>query len=142
MIAVRRSKKLNVIYIVHVQQLCLLISKAGHYVALSKVVDTPVNGRTSLFRIGDFSFPRFVGLLILSLWFYRLSGTQMFVLRGIERPTSGQMGEYSDHCAKSSSSAYYSPLLDIGLSNVSPSRSIFGYSHPAPARRQIDRGLI
>jgi hypothetical protein len=30
----------------------------------------------------------------------------------------------------SSSSAYHSPLLDIGLSNLSPSRSIFGYSHP------------
>jgi hypothetical protein len=27
----------------------------------------------------------------------------------------------------SSSSAHYSPLLDIGLSNCSPSRSIFGY---------------
>jgi hypothetical protein len=35
----------------------------------------------------------------------------------------------------SSSSAYYSPLLDIGLSNVSPSRSIFGYSHPAVLRK-------
>jgi hypothetical protein len=35
----------------------------------------------------------------------------------------------------SSLSAYYSPLLDIGLSNLSPSRSIFGYSHPAPASR-------
>jgi hypothetical protein len=33
------------------------------------------------------------------------------------------------------SSAYYSPRLDIGLSNLSPSRSIFGYSHPAPASR-------
>jgi hypothetical protein len=33
------------------------------------------------------------------------------------------------------SSAHYSPLLDIGLSNFSPSRSIFGYSHLAPARR-------
>jgi hypothetical protein len=29
----------------------------------------------------------------------------------------------------SSSSAHYSPLLDIGLSNFSPSRSIFGYLH-------------
>jgi hypothetical protein len=34
--------------------------------------DTPVNGRPSLFRINrvhpmDFSFPRFVGLLLLSL---------------------------------------------------------------------------
>jgi hypothetical protein len=35
----------------------------------------------------------------------------------------------------SSSSALYSPLLDIGLSNFSPSRSIFGYWHPAPASR-------
>jgi hypothetical protein len=35
----------------------------------------------------------------------------------------------------SSSSAYHSPLLDIGLANVSPSRSIFDYSHPAPASR-------
>jgi hypothetical protein len=33
----------------------------------------------------------------------------------------------------SSSSAHNSPLLDIGLYNFSPSRSIFGYSHPAPA---------
>jgi hypothetical protein len=33
----------------------------------------------------------------------------------------------------SSSSAHYNPLLDIGLSNCSPSRLIFGYSHPVPA---------
>jgi hypothetical protein len=33
--------------------------------------------------------------------------------------------------SSSSSSAYHSPLLDIGLSNNPPSRSIFGYSHPA-----------
>jgi hypothetical protein len=33
------------------------------------------------------------------------------------------------------SSAHYSPLLDIGISNFSPSRSIFGYVHPAPASR-------
>jgi hypothetical protein len=33
----------------------------------------------------------------------------------------------------SSSSAHYRPLLDIGLSIFSPSRSIFGYSYPAPA---------
>jgi hypothetical protein len=32
--------------------------------------------------------------------------------------------------SSSSSSAYHSPLLDVGLSNASPSRSIFGYSHP------------
>jgi hypothetical protein len=37
--------------------------------------------------------------------------------------------------SSSSSSAYYSPLLDIGLFNVSPSRSIFSYSHKAPASR-------
>jgi hypothetical protein len=31
-----------------------LFSKAGHYVTLSQeFVDTPVNGRTSLFRIGS-----------------------------------------------------------------------------------------
>ncbi|RVE46148.1 hypothetical protein evm_009222 [Chilo suppressalis] len=29
--------------------------------------------------------------------------------------------------------AYPSPLLDIGLSNCTPLRSILGYSHPAPA---------
>jgi hypothetical protein len=34
----------------------------------------------------------------------------------------------------SSSSPHYSPLLDIGLSDCSPCRSIFSYSHPAPAR--------
>jgi hypothetical protein len=37
--------------------------------------------------------------------------------------------------SSSSSLAYYSPLLDIGLSNLSPSRSNFGYSHPVPASR-------
>jgi hypothetical protein len=37
--------------------------------------------------------------------------------------------------SSSSSSAHYSPLLDVGLSNFLPSRSIFGYSHPAPASR-------
>jgi hypothetical protein len=37
--------------------------------------------------------------------------------------------------ASSSSSAYYNPLLAIGLANIPPSRSIFGYSHPAPASR-------
>jgi hypothetical protein len=37
--------------------------------------------------------------------------------------------------SSSSSSAYHSPLLDIGLSNIPPSRSIFGYLHPAPASR-------
>jgi hypothetical protein len=35
----------------------------------------------------------------------------------------------------SSSSAHHSPLLDIGLSNFSPYRSIFDYSHPTPASR-------
>jgi hypothetical protein len=46
----------------------------GHYVALfQEFVDTSVNGRPSLFRIvsyydRDFSFLRFVGILILSLW--------------------------------------------------------------------------
>jgi hypothetical protein len=35
----------------------------------------------------------------------------------------------------SSSSAYYSLLLDIGFSNLSASSSIIGYSHPAPASR-------
>jgi hypothetical protein len=35
----------------------------------------------------------------------------------------------------SSWSAHYSPPLDIDLSNFSPSRSILGYSHPAPASR-------
>jgi hypothetical protein len=43
---------------------------------------------------------------------------------------------YSEHfIGNRLSSAYHSPLLDIGLSNASPSRSIFGYSHPAPASR-------
>jgi hypothetical protein len=49
------------------------------------------------------------------------------------------VGALSEPCESreslSSSSAYYSPLLDIGLSNLSPPRSIFGYSHPAPASR-------
>ncbi|PZC81774.1 hypothetical protein B5X24_HaOG212218 [Helicoverpa armigera] len=37
--------------------------------------------------------------------------------------------------SSSSSSAYRSPLLDIGLSKCTPLRSIFGFSHPAPASR-------
>jgi hypothetical protein len=37
--------------------------------------------------------------------------------------------------SSSSSSAHHSPLLGIGLSKFSPSRSIFGHSHPAPASR-------
>jgi hypothetical protein len=48
MIAVRRSKKLNVVNVVYVQKWFSLINKAGHYVALC---DTPVNGRPSLFSI-------------------------------------------------------------------------------------------
>jgi hypothetical protein len=35
----------------------------------------------------------------------------------------------------SSPSAHYNTLLDMGLSNCSPPRSIFGYSHPASACR-------
>jgi hypothetical protein len=35
----------------------------------------------------------------------------------------------------SSLSAHYSPLLDIGLSNLAPSHSISGYSHPAVLRK-------
>ncbi|PZC83249.1 hypothetical protein B5X24_HaOG208013 [Helicoverpa armigera] len=34
-----------------------------------------------------------------------------------------------------SSSAYRTPLLDIGLSKCTPLISIFGFSHPAPASR-------
>jgi hypothetical protein len=37
----------------------------------------------------------------------------------------------------SSSLSDYSPLLDIGLSYFSPSRSILGYSHPASRPAQI-----
>jgi hypothetical protein len=52
-------------------------------------------------------------------------------------PCIGNVWPYSYKIKKKSLSlsAYHSPLLDIGLSNVSPSRSIFGYSHPAPASR-------
>jgi hypothetical protein len=52
MMTVRRSKKRNVINVVNFQKLYSLFSIAGHYVALfQKFVDTPVNGRPSLFRI-------------------------------------------------------------------------------------------
>jgi hypothetical protein len=50
--------------------------KACHYVALfQEFVDTPVKGHPSLFRIDtvrhmETSLSRFVGLLILSVWFY------------------------------------------------------------------------
>jgi hypothetical protein len=40
--------------------------------------------------------------------------------------------------SSSSSSAHYSPLLDIGLSNFSPFLSIFDYSHPTPASRPAE----
>jgi hypothetical protein len=52
MMTVRRSKKWNVINVVYVEKWCSLISKVDHYVALyQKIVDTPVNGRPSLFNI-------------------------------------------------------------------------------------------
>jgi hypothetical protein len=45
-------KKLKVINVIKVQKWCLLFSNACKYVALfQKFVDTPVNGRPSLFRI-------------------------------------------------------------------------------------------
>jgi hypothetical protein len=44
--------------------------------------------------------------------------------------------------SSSSSSAHYIPLLNIGLSNFSPSRSIFDYSHPAPATTFIITSLL
>jgi hypothetical protein len=42
---------------------------------------------------------------------------------------------YIQYTYSLSSSAQYSPLLDIGLSNFSSSCSISGYSHPPPASR-------
>jgi hypothetical protein len=47
-------------------------------------------------------------------------------------PTSHEKSAVS-----SSSSAVQSQLLDIGLSNCSSSRSIFGYTHPAPPSIQV-----
>jgi hypothetical protein len=76
MMTVRRSKQWTVI---NFQKLCSLFSKACQYVALfQEFVDTPVNGRPSLFLIESvrqivFSFPHFVSLLILSLWLRRCS---------------------------------------------------------------------
>jgi hypothetical protein len=64
--------------VINFQKWCSLFSKACHYVAfIQKLVDTPVNGRPSLFRIDSvhqmdpnktWKRPRFVGLLTLSLW--------------------------------------------------------------------------
>jgi hypothetical protein len=49
MMTVRRYKKF---YVINFQNWYSLFSKACHYVALfQEFVDTPVNGRTSLFRI-------------------------------------------------------------------------------------------
>jgi hypothetical protein len=76
---VRRFKKWNVINVIYIQKWYSLFSKKGHYVDLfPKFIDTPVNDRPSLFRIDsvyqmDLSFPRFVGLLILSLILYDLN---------------------------------------------------------------------
>jgi hypothetical protein len=44
--------------------------------------------------------------------------------------------EYERYKGRRNPASAYSPLLDIGLSNVSPSRLILGYSHPAPASRR------
>jgi hypothetical protein len=41
----------------------------------------------------------------------------------------------------SSASAHHSPLLDMGLSYFSPSRSIFGYSYPTPANHPAQSTL-
>jgi hypothetical protein len=49
---------------------------------------------------------------------------------------------YDIHGNPSSSSAYHSPLLDIGLSNIPPSRSIFGYSYPWNPSHGRKRGAI
>jgi hypothetical protein len=52
MMTVRRSKKWDVINVINIQKWCSLFSKECHYVALfQEFVDTPVNGRPSLFRI-------------------------------------------------------------------------------------------
>jgi hypothetical protein len=52
MMTVGRSKKLHVINVINFQKWYLLFSKVSHYVALfQEFVDTPVNGRPSLFRI-------------------------------------------------------------------------------------------
>jgi hypothetical protein len=52
MMTVRRSKKLNAINVINLQKWYSLFSKACHYVALfQEFVDTPVNGRPSLFGI-------------------------------------------------------------------------------------------
>jgi hypothetical protein len=91
---------------------------------------------------GDVSFSRFVGLLILSLWVdqcrswpHRRHGVWM--VQGFNlywNPCDSWQGRLDKRSVcSSSSSAHYSPLLDIGLFNFSPSRSILGYSHPAPA---------
>jgi hypothetical protein len=54
MMTVRRSKKWNVIDVINFQKWCSLFSKECHYVALfQEFVDTPVNGRLSLFRINS-----------------------------------------------------------------------------------------
>jgi hypothetical protein len=45
-------QKINVINAIGIQKWYSLFSKAGHYEALFQIfVDTPVNGRPSLFRI-------------------------------------------------------------------------------------------
>jgi hypothetical protein len=52
MMTVRRSKKLNVINVINFQNWYSLFNKACHYEALfQEFIDTPVNGRPSLFRI-------------------------------------------------------------------------------------------
>jgi hypothetical protein len=68
MVVVRRSKMSLMWFILKM----MLSSKAGHYVALcQKLLTRLVNVHLFLALTvsdGDFSFPRLVGLLILSLW--------------------------------------------------------------------------
>jgi hypothetical protein len=54
MMTVRRSKKWDFINVINIQKWCSLFSKACNYVALfQELIDTPVNGRPSLFRIDN-----------------------------------------------------------------------------------------
>jgi hypothetical protein len=74
---------------------------------------------------------------------YLICSTVSFT-KSITIDLTTRVAKFLVNCSKSSSSssAHYSPLLDIGLSNFLPSRSILDYSvddrarsHPAPASR-------
>jgi hypothetical protein len=72
-------------------------------------------------------------LKLAKLWSYKKKEMENKLDNIRKNRDRGKLSDFIKGNNKSSSTVYHSPLLDIGLSNISPSRWIFGYSHPSPA---------